>query len=74
MTKTPTANIKAEMARAGVKQAQLAAALNLPQAAISRRLHDLTPWRVNEVQAIAAFLGVPIAVLLPSEIRDDVPA
>jgi len=64
MTKTPTANIKAEMARAGVRQAQLAAALNLPQAAISRRLTNRTPWRVKEVQAVAEFLRVPLSALL----------
>jgi len=64
MTKTPSANIRAEMARAGVTQTQLAVALGLPQAAISRRLCDETPWRVSEVQSVAEALGVPLSALL----------
>jgi transcriptional regulator with XRE-family HTH domain len=64
MTKTPSANIRAEMARAGVTQTQLAVALGLPQAAISRRLCDETPWRVGEIQAVAKTLGVPLSALL----------
>lgn len=73
MTKTPSANIRAEMARAGLRQSHLATALGLPQAAISRRLTDLTPWRVGEVQVVANLLGVPLTTLL-DEVRDDVPA
>jgi len=65
MTKTLSDNIRAEMARTGATQTQLAGALGLPQAAISRRLCDETPWRVSELQAIAAFLHVSIAALLP---------
>lgn len=67
MKKNVTANIKAEMARAGVKQAQVAAALNLSQAATSRRLTGWTPWRVGEVQTVAEVLGVPLSALLPSD-------
>lgn len=65
MTQSISANVRAEMARAGVKQTELALALNMPQAAISRRLTDETPWRASEIQAIAALLHVPITALLP---------
>ena len=67
MTKTLSDNIRAEMARTGVTQAQLAGALGLPQAAISRRLCDETPWRVSELQAVATHLKVPLTALLPSD-------
>lgn len=70
MSEAPTvvtgANIKAEMARRGVKQAALAAALGLSQPQVSARLRGVVPFNVNELLAVAAFLDVPVATLLPA--------
>lgn len=69
MAITPTAqtgrNVRAEMARAGITQADLAAALRVSQAAVSARLLGKTPFDINELSTIAATLGVQLDVLLP---------
>lgn len=71
MTPTPSAltgaNVRAEMARRGVTQAKLAAALGLSQPSVSARLRGVTPFDVDELHTIAAFLGVPLSDLLPAD-------
>lgn len=57
-------NVRAEMARRGRKQSSLAVALGLSTASISDRLTGKVPIDVNELHAIALFLGVPLAELL----------
>lgn len=68
MSEAPTvvtgANIKAEMARRGVRQAALAAALGLSQPQVSARLRGVVPFNVNELHAVSEFLGVPVTTLL----------
>lgn len=70
MTPSPStqtgANVRAEMARRGVSQVKLAAALGLSQPSVSARLRGITPFDVDELHAVAAFLGVPLSALLPS--------
>jgi len=66
--------VRAAMARRGVSQTALAAALGMSQAAVSRRLRGAIPLDVKELAAIAEILGVPMSVLVAPEIRDDVPA
>ena len=68
ITTKVAANVRAEMGRAGVSQAELASVLGLSQAAVSKRLRGSTRWRVDELAATASHLGVPLAVLLPSEV------
>lgn len=58
------AEVRAEMARQGVRQWQLAAHLNLPQTAISRRLKGDITFDLGELEKVADFLGVPAAQLL----------
>lgn len=69
MATTPTAqtgaNVRAEMARVGVSQTTIAQHLNLSQAAVSARLRGVTPFDINELVKVAAFLDVPLADLLP---------
>lgn len=69
MHTTPTAatgaNVRAEMARQGVTQADLAARLHVSQTQVSARLRGRVPFDVNELVLIAATLGVPLAALLP---------
>ena len=65
---TPThivgANIRAEMARRNLPQSALAERLSISQAGVSNRLRGQTPFDVNELHAVADFLGVPRATLL----------
>ena len=68
------ANIRAEMARRKVSQTTIADHLGLSQTSVSARIAGRVAFDINEIHAIAALLGVPITALIPSEIRDDVPA
>lgn len=71
MTSPPSkiigANVRAEMARRGVTQAKLAAALGLSQPSVSARLRGVTPFDVDELHTVADFLGVPLSDLLPAD-------
>lgn len=58
------ANVRAEMARRRIPQRQLAEALGLSQAGVSKRLNGLTPWDVNEITVVAESLGVPVSALI----------
>jgi len=60
-----SANIRAELARAGRTQQDLAAYLGTTEAAVTRRLKGDVDWRVIEVMETAAFLHVPLSTLLP---------
>lgn len=63
-SETTGSNVKAEMARRSISQAQLAQALGLSQTGISARIRGVTPFDVNELIAAAAFLDVPVERLL----------
>jgi transcriptional regulator with XRE-family HTH domain len=54
------ANVRAEMARAGVSQAAMARILNLSQSPVSMRLRGATPFTAHELAAIAHYLDVPV--------------
>lgn len=57
-------NIRAEMARRGLSQADLGAALNLTQSSIGKRLRNITPWSLPELETTARLLGVSMERLL----------
>ncbi len=59
--------VRANMARRGRTQSDIATALGISQTAISRRLSGSVPWDVNELELVATALDVPIAELLPTE-------
>lgn len=61
---TVGANVKAELARRSISQKTLGEHLKLSQVSISTRLRGITPFDINELHQTAAFLGIPIAVLL----------
>lgn len=63
-TRVLTDNIRAEMARRRMPQAQLASALSMTQQAVSARLNGRTPIDVDELATIARELGVDPAALL----------
>ena len=57
------ANIRAEMARYGISQTQMAAALGVPQSVVSDRSRGRTPWTLNEVEAVARVLRTTTSAL-----------
>lgn len=71
MSTTPTAitgaNVRAEMARKKVSQTELATHLGLSQTSVSARLGGRIAFDINELHAIASFLGVPLSALTPDE-------
>lgn len=58
------ANVRAAMAYRRVEQAAIADLLGKSKASVSDRLRGITHFRVDELQAIAAFLEVPLEQLL----------
>lgn len=69
MQTTPTAqtgrNVRAEIARKGMTQAEIAAAVGISQSQLSKRLRGSIPFDINELSSIAAVLGVPLGDLIP---------
>lgn len=65
MTQSPTVvAVRSAMAAAGVTQEDVATALGLSQAAISRRHRGETEWTAAELHSLAHFLHVPVATLI----------
>lgn len=60
-------NIRAEMARKRKNQSELAAILGVSQAGVSRRLKGTTPFTVNELYAVARWLGVSVKALVEDD-------
>ncbi|WP_165692431.1 helix-turn-helix transcriptional regulator [Mycobacteroides abscessus] len=60
-------NVRAEAARRGKNQGDLAQLLGISRQGVSQRLLGRIEFRVGELQAIAAFLNVPIATLVPDQ-------
>lgn len=65
---TASANIRAEMARRDVSQSSIAELLGVSPGQVSARIQGRVTWRLPEVQAIAAYLKIPVATLI-----DDIP-
>lgn len=60
------ANVRAEAARHDRTQLDIADMLGITHTAVSRRMRGETPFRDHELQSIAKYLGVSIAVLFAS--------
>ena len=58
-TRRVAAEIRAEIARQGMTQDQLAAKTGISQSSLSRRLTAAYPFSTSEIAAIADALGVP---------------
>jgi transcriptional regulator with XRE-family HTH domain len=58
------ANVRAELGRHRRSQGDLGRALGRSQPYVSRRLNGTVSFGVDEVAAIAAWLGVPVSALL----------
>ena len=57
------ANVRAEMARRGITQTQLAEQIGRSQPQLSKRLTGAIPFDINELTAVADALSVPIEKL-----------
>lgn len=66
-------SVRAEMARRGLHQGQVAEVLGLPRTAVSRRLTGQTPWTVDELHAIAGIFGMDLRDLIPRAVDVDIP-
>lgn len=71
MPKSPTreaiaAEVRASVARSQVKQADLALAIGMSQAALSERLRGLRAFDTDQLVAIADHLGVEVLDLIPT--------
>lgn len=65
----PYPALSAELARAGVDQKQIAEALGYHPSQVTKRMRGDVPWRIKELQTVAAHLGISVA-----DIIDDAPA
>lgn len=72
LTRAIGAALREALRRRGIRQEGAAATLGLSQAAISRRLAGEVPWRIEELEALAELLGIPLAELL-QPVADDEP-
>jgi transcriptional regulator with XRE-family HTH domain len=61
---TVAANVRAEMARRRVTQADLAELLNVSQQAISRRVSGRTAFGLDDLAKLADHFGVPLVALI----------
>lgn len=57
-------NVRAAKARRRVTDAQIAAAVGLSRSAINDRMNGRAKFQIDELQAIAAYLDVPLHQLL----------
>lgn len=57
-------NVRAEMARAGKNQQDIASHLGISQQSVSRRMSGSTPFTIDELAAIAGLLGVRLTELV----------
>jgi len=71
MAEVVAANIRAEQARKGWTQAQLAEHMGMTRQAVSERSRGGTPWTLNETERAARLFGLPFKELCA--IRDSNP-
>lgn len=64
LTELVATEVRVNMARIRMTQTQLAGVLGLPQSAVSNRLRGKVPFTVDELQTVAAALGVHPAALV----------
>lgn len=62
-------NVKAEMVRAGLRQADLARPLGISQQGVSARLNGRVDFTITELEIVAETIGVPLAHLINAPAR-----
>ena len=66
LTLRVSGEVRAWMARRGVKQQEIADRLGITQPSLSMRLRGRTRWTINDLVIVAETLKVPASVLLTS--------
>lgn len=64
-TERTAAAVRAELARRKISGSDLALTLGWSRTTTWRRLNGSSPWGVDDLSAVASYLGVPVAALLP---------
>lgn len=65
------ANVRAALAYAGKDQADLGPVISRSDSAVGRRCRGVADFRIHELQAIAAFLEIPLEQLLaPASVEE----
>ena len=59
------ANLRAELARNGLSQREMAEHLGLSQGSVSSRMRGEIDFGVAEIIAVAEWLDVPVSALIP---------
>ena len=73
-TEAVSAAIRAELARRNLQVTDLRVALGIRHhTSWHRRMRGETSWTVDEMAAVAAWIGVPLSALVPADV-EDVPA
>lgn len=67
LRRTTANNVRAEMARRGVTQSQVASVLGIGQSAVSGKLIGRSPFDIDEIALIAEWLNVPVFALIADE-------
>jgi transcriptional regulator with XRE-family HTH domain len=62
------AEVRAELARQGKTQRDIAAVLDLPQPSVQLRLAGKRSFRAEELALLAESLGVPVSQFMPNEV------
>jgi transcriptional regulator with XRE-family HTH domain len=63
------AEIRAELARANITQAEFAQRCGWTPSTFSRRMSGEIPWNTDELEKVAAELGIDLAQLLNPVVR-----
>lgn len=69
-----TQSVRERLKAAGISQERVAVVLGLTQPMISRRVLGKTPWRADELVAIADAFDIPLAELYGKTARDGEPS
>lgn len=64
VSRSVTANIRAELARRDLKQPDLATALGMHPMSVSKRMTGQVAWSIDELQTIADWFGVRLTDLI----------
>jgi len=64
LSKIVAANVRAEGARRGLTQMEMAKRLGMSRITLSDRYRERTPWTLDEVERLAAFFGVDVLDLV----------
>lgn len=67
LTQLAAGNLRAEMARHSKSGADLASVLKVSQSSASRRMTGETALSLDDLEEIAAWLGIPLSRLLGSD-------